>query len=230
METGIHELTAGYALDALDAEERRSYEAHLPECERCQEELASLWSVTEALAVAASGPAQSANLRDRILADARAEPQVVVPFEPLRRRQPIVPVLSAVAAVAAVVAIGLGLWAARLSNDLDSARETNGIVGDPDARNIALKAGDGRLVVVPDGRAVLALSGLDPAPSGKTYEIWVIHGNTPARAGLFPGREGAELVRLDRTVGSGDVVAVTVEKASGVNAPTTTPIVASEPA
>ena len=30
METGIHELTAAYALDALEPEERVAYEAHLP--------------------------------------------------------------------------------------------------------------------------------------------------------------------------------------------------------
>jgi len=36
MEAGIHELTAGYALDALDPDERRAYEAHLAGCERCR--------------------------------------------------------------------------------------------------------------------------------------------------------------------------------------------------
>src|SRR5919108_3611466 len=111
MEAGIHELTAGYALDALDPEERRTYEAHLPDCERCREELSSFWEVGGALAVASSGPTPSPDLRNRILAGARAEPLVVVPFEP-RRRRPLVPVLSAAAAVAAVVAIGLGIWAA----------------------------------------------------------------------------------------------------------------------
>jgi anti-sigma-K factor RskA len=238
METGIHELTAGYALDALDAEERRTYEAHLPDCERCREELASFWSVTEALAVAASGPSPGDDLRARILTGARAEPQVVVPFEPRRRGQRFVPVLSAVAAVAAIVAIGLGLWGARLSDDLDStrsalrqAREAAAVVAEPDARTVALQAGSGRLVVAPDGRAALVLSALDPAPAGKTYEVWVIQGSaSPAPAGLFPGSTGAELVGLDRMVGSGDVVAVTVEKAGGVKAPTSHPIVTSEPA
>ena len=87
MEAGIHELTAGYALDALDPEERSAYEAHLAGCEHCQQELESFWATTEALAVAASGPAPSAALRERILADVRAEPrQNVVPFEPRRRR------------------------------------------------------------------------------------------------------------------------------------------------
>ena len=81
MEAGIHELTAGYALDALDPGERSAYEAHLPGCEHCQHELASFWQTTEALAVAASGPAPSAALRERILTDVRAEPpQSVVPL------------------------------------------------------------------------------------------------------------------------------------------------------
>ena len=105
MEAGIHELTAGYALDALDQDERSAYEAHLTHCEQCQQELASFWTTTDALAVAASGPEPSPALRERILADIRAEPlQNVVPFEPRRRR--VAPVLGAVAAVAAVVALG----------------------------------------------------------------------------------------------------------------------------
>ena len=97
MEAGVHELTAGYALDALSPEERRAYEAHLEGCERCREELGTFWETTDALAVAASGPAPSEGLRDRILAAARAEPQNVVPFEPRRSR--VAPALAAAAAV-----------------------------------------------------------------------------------------------------------------------------------
>jgi anti-sigma-K factor RskA len=238
METGIHELTAGYALDALDAEERRTYEAHLADCERCREELASFRNVSEALAVASSGPAPSPDLRERILAAARAEPPVVVPFEAKRRRRPIVPALAAAAAVAAAVAIGLGIWAASLSNDLDSTRsaldaqrEVAAILADPNSQTVALKTGTGRLVVAPDGRAALALTGLAPAPSGKTYEVWVIAGsNPPNPSGLFAGRTGADFVTVNGMVGTGDVVAVTVEKAGGVDAPTTPIIVQSEPA
>ena len=35
-----HELSALYALDVLDDEERARYEEHLAGCERCQSELA----------------------------------------------------------------------------------------------------------------------------------------------------------------------------------------------
>ena len=235
METGIHELTAAYALDALDPEERRAYEEHLPTCASCQEELGVLSETTEALAIGASGPAPSTALRERILSEVRAEPQVVVPFERPRPRR-LAPVLGVAAAVAAGVALAVGLWASQLSSDLDEARAAlvreraaAAILADPGARTVALEAGEGRLVVADDGRAVLVLDGLDPAPAGKTYETWVIAGESPQPAGVFPGRDGVEVVSIERPVAAGDVVAVTVEPEGGVDAPTTQPIVASAP-
>ena len=35
-------MTVAYALDALDADERRAYEEHLVDCERCRDELGGL--------------------------------------------------------------------------------------------------------------------------------------------------------------------------------------------
>jgi anti-sigma factor RsiW len=235
MEAGIHELTAGYALDALDPEERRSYEAHLPGCEHCQRELASFWETTEALAVAASGPVPSSALRERILDEVRAEPpQNVVPFEPRRRRT--APVLGAVAAVAAVAAIAVGLWASSLSSDLDETRaalererRAAAIVADPGSRTVDLAAGNGRLVVGADGRAALVLNGLGPAPDGETYQAWVIEDGNPISAGIFPGEDGLDVVLLDGDVAEGETVAVTVERAGGAETPTLPPIVASDP-
>jgi anti-sigma-K factor RskA len=236
METGIHELTAAYALDALDPEERRDFEAHLRDCERCRDELASFSSVTEALAVGASGPSPAPELRERLLAAARAEPQVVVPFErPARRVLPVV--ATGLAAVAAVAALAVGLWAVKLSGDLDDARsaleqqrEVASVLADPEAETVGLAAGEGRLVVDSDGRAVLVVDGLGQAPAGKTYEIWIIEGESaPVPAGLFPGREETDHVFVEEAVDEGAVVAVTVEDAGGVDAPSTEPVVASQP-
>jgi anti-sigma-K factor RskA len=233
MEAGIHELTAGYALDALDPDERREFEAHLDECDRCREDLASFWTVTEALAVGASGRAPSGDLRGRILAAARAEPQVVVPFE--RRRRRVLPALSTAVAVAAIALVAVGFWALRLASDLDDTRsalerqrEAAAVLADPSARTVAFEAGTGRLVVTDDGRAALLVSGLDRAPSGKTYEMWVIEGGTPAPAGLFAGDERA--VPVEGTVDTGDVVAVTIEDEGGATTPNLPPIAASKPA
>jgi len=239
MEAGIHELTAGYALDALDPGERSAYEAHLSGCEQCQQELASFWTTTEALAVAASGPEPSPALRERILADIRAEPlQNVVPFEPRRRR--LAPVLGAVAAVAAVVALGIGLWASNLSSELDDTRsalaqqqEAAAILADPDSRTVELQPGaegQGRLVVDTAGQAVLVVDGLGPAPAGKTYQLWIVpHGGAAESAGMFPGTDGLEVLPVDGTVDTGEIVAVTIEQAGGVDAPTTQPIIGTMP-
>lgn len=237
MEAGAHELTAAYAVDALDPVEREAYERHLAGCERCQAELATMWETTEALAVAASGPEPRPELRERILSAARAEPHVVVPFAPRRSRA--VPVLAAAAALAAVVALAVGIWGVSLSSDLDDARsavarerQTAAVLADPGARSVALQAGDGRLVVTDDGRAVVVLDGLDPAPAGKTYQLWIVPGGDIAAAtsgGLFSGDEGMDVALVDGALAEGDLVAVTVEDAGGVDAPTTDPIVASEP-
>jgi anti-sigma factor RsiW len=233
METGIHELTAAYALDALEPEERSAYEAHLPGCEDCQRELAAFWETTEALAVATSGPTPSPALRERILADVRTEPaRNVVPLEPRRTR--LVPALAAVAAVAAVIA--LGLWAADLSRDLDDTRSAldrvrlaAAIVADPGSRTVDLAAGSGRLVVDRDGRAALVLTDLDPAPSGQTYQAWIIEGENPIPAGVFRGEDGLDLVLVDGDIAEGEIVAVTVERAGGAETPTLPPLVASDP-
>ncbi len=234
MEPGIHELTAGYALDALDADERAAFEAHLPGCERCQQELESFWETAEALAVATAGPAPPPALRERILEAARAERQTVVPLESRRSRW--TPVLGVAAAVAATVAIGVGLYAVSLSNDLDAARtaladteQAQAVLADPASQTVALQAGEGQLVVGSDGDAVLVLDMVDPAPPGKTYQVWIVEGDAPKPAGLFPGEDGQDVVLVSGTVKPGAVVAVTVEDAGGVGAPTTTPVAASRP-
>jgi len=233
METGIHELTAGYALDALVPAEREEYERHLDTCEQCQEELVAFLEVTGALAIAADGPAPSPALRERILADARAEQQNVVPLQPRRRH---VPVLAVATAVAAAVAIGLGIYAISLNNDLDSTKaaltaqeNAAAVLADPAATTVALQAGSGRLVVADDGDAVLVLDDLAAAPAGKTYQAWIVEGQTPVSAGTFASADGQAIVPIPQAVPDGAVVAVTVEESGGASTPTLPPVAASDP-
>ena len=216
----VHDLTAAYALDALDAHERDEYERHLATCERCRAELAQLQDASAQLAFGAAAPAPPAALRDRVLERVRADGGVVVPF----RRRRITYALGAVAAAAAVVAIGLGVWASSLADELDAQRSVVGILADPDARTIMLDGANGRVVVNETGDAALVVAGLGEAPSGKTYEIWVIEGATPRPAGLFDGSASRDVVRLTRPVPPRATVAVTVEPEGGVDAPTTDPI------
>ncbi|HET7567654.1 MAG TPA: anti-sigma factor [Gaiellaceae bacterium] len=230
MEPGtVHDLTAAYALDALAADEAEVYEAHLAQCERCREELASLTDTAGALAWAVDAPPPPARLREAILGAAAAERENVVPLRP--RALPF-RLVSAAAAVAACVAVGVGVWAATLSHSLSRERAARAsdataveILADDASRRASLSGGSGVVAVDPTGQAVLVVRRLPAAPSGKTYEAWVIpHGGSPVPAGTFAGGGGTSVVRLRATVPQGAVVAATVERAGGVQAPTTTPI------
>jgi len=215
----VHDLSAAYALDALDEEERRAFEEHLRDCERCRLAVADFSETAALMAYGAAEAAPPPALRSRILDEVRRERRVVVPM-----RRPRL-VMGAAAGMAAAIAIGFGLWAASLSGELDRTRGALDVLADPAARTVELEGAAGRLVVGEDGRAALVVRGLKPAPAGKTYEIWVIE-DRPRPAGLFD--EPGEVVLLDRRVPEDATVAVTVEDDGGVDAPTSQPVFSAQ--
>ncbi|HEY8408408.1 MAG TPA: anti-sigma factor [Gaiellaceae bacterium] len=222
-----HDLTAAYALHALDAEEREAYEEHLAQCARCRDELAQLQESAAALAWAVEAPAPPAPLRARILAEATAGRENVVPL-PLRARRG----WQAAAAVAACTAVGLGIWAATLHDSLGMARAHESalqIAADPASHTVAVHGGHGMVAVARNGVGVLVVDRLPVAPDGKTYEAWVIpRGGKPVRAGTFEGGDGMTMVELQMPVPPGATVAATVERDGGVDAPTTKPFLSAE--
>jgi anti-sigma-K factor RskA len=219
----LHELAAGYALDALDDDERVAFEQHLAECEQCAADVLAFRETAALLAHAVEGPEPRPELRERLLAEARREVphQSVVVIRPRRALR-----LTAIAAAAAVAAaIGLGVWATSLSSSLDAERSAladsaraAAILADEGSRRLPLGA-YGQVVRAPDGEAVMIVRNLDEAPSGKTYEAWVIGAGGPVKAGLFDGGD-QEIVLLDEPVGTGAIVAVTLEPEGGSEQPT----------
>jgi anti-sigma-K factor RskA len=204
----IHDLAAAYALDALDAEDRWTYERHLDTCERCRKDVSALREGAEELAYGAGGPEPPGELRERILAAARAEPRTAT-VVPMRRRRWLFPTTAVAAVAAACLAIGLGLWA-------------NSLRGETTERVVPMDGG-GSLVIEGDQATLVAC--VDDPPAGKTYEAWVIEGNVPRPAGLFAG--GCQHVQLEEPVAAGDTVAVTLEAAGGVDRPTTDPLMSA---
>ena len=198
----LHDLTPAYALDALDPDEAEAYERHLAQCEQCRRELAGLSEGAAALGFEAVAPAPPPRLRAAILEQATAERTNVVP---LMRRRWVTRGLAVAAAAAACVAVGLGV-----SLSQSTHRQVFTVVVDR------------------YGNGTLSVSGLSAAPQGKTYEAWVIpaHG-APRPAGLFRGGAPTTLP-LQRQVPQNSVVAVTVERAGGVNKPTTRPILSAQ--
>jgi anti-sigma-K factor RskA len=212
---GIHELSAAYALHALDAEEERAFEDHLAHCDECRDEVASFHEAAGAMAYDVEAPPPPPALKLRILQGARAERSNVVP---LRRRWTF-PVAAAAAVAASFAAVGLGIWAATLSSRLEDERAANAQA----AQIVQLAGARGSLVIAPSGEAALLVKDLGPAPEGKTYEAWVIQGDMPRPAGIFPGGERTAFV-LTRPVPRGATVAVTLEPAGGVDQPTGEPL------
>jgi len=217
MADDLHTLSAPYALDALSPDEREQFEEHLRTCDRCRDELAGLQDAASSLTFAVDGPAPPSALRSAILDAARAERPNVVPLRP---RNTFASVAAAVAVAASVAAVGFGVWAVSLHDSLTHSRAAVGVLGDPASRHVPVGGGRGELVVAPSGSAVLAVR-LPKLPSGKTYEAWIAN---PAvhRAGQFDG--GAFTLPL--RVGHGAQVLVTVERAGGVDAPTSKPLLA----
>jgi anti-sigma factor RsiW len=217
----IHDLTAAYALDALDEGDAREYEEHLRDCPRCREELRELSEAASALAYSAPAPAPPAALRARILDEVRRNGANVVP---LRARRTFF-ATTGLAAVAASVAVGLGVWAFSLQNSLDEERKANRVqdtaielISDPASTRTPLSGGNGTLVVGRDRSGVLILSGVDAAPNDKDYEAWVAEEERPEPAGVFDA--GSEnIVVLERPVPPGASVMVTLEQEGGVAQP-----------
>ena len=199
----LHDLTAAYALDALDGDEVEAYERHLSQCEECRAELAELNETAAALAFGAVAPAPPARLRTAILETAAAERSNVVP---LLRRRWVARGLAVAAAAAACIVVGLAVALTRPSH--------------PRMVSMSLSRGAG-------GEATVHFTGLAAVSSDKTYELWVIPKHkAPQPAGLF--RTGTSVtIRLKGAVPRGAIVAVTIERAGGVPAPTSSPIVSA---
>jgi anti-sigma-K factor RskA len=203
----LHDLAAAYVLDALDPEERWTYEQHLYSCERCREEVAALRETAAELAYVPEGPAPPPQLRARILREARGTRAAEAPP---RRKRWLFPATAVAAVAATFAAVGFAVWG--ISKDAPVEQQVVPLNGAPG--NLIVAGDEGTLVVC-----------LDQTPSGKTYEAWVIEGDTPRPAGLFAG--GCRSVQLQEPVASGDVVAVTLEDEGGVDSPTSDPLLSA---
>ena len=209
----IHDLSAAYALDALDPDEKRAFEQHLASCTRCQEDVARFSETAASLAFAAPADVPPPALRERILSEARSERENVVTLRPRWTYA-----VAAVAAVAVFAAIGLGVWAASMHSQL-SRTET--------LQALPLQGARGSVIVGKDGKAAIVVSGLAPAPAGRIYQLWVLRGSEAQPAGLFAAKAQTSTVPLSRAVENGDRVGVTLEPAGGSPQPTSTPLVTS---
>jgi anti-sigma-K factor RskA len=217
---------AAFVLGTLDGDEARVVRIHLDGCATCRAEVRALNETAFALAATAERDVP-ARLRDRIVLRARRDitsrrvPSASI-LDLLRRPVPLaVPI-----AVALVLAISLAAYVGarrdvdRYATALSSvagarvvALATTGVA--PDAR--------GSLVIPATGAAPYLILDLPAPPAGKTWEAWVLRGETPLAAGITNDRGVSTLV-LTAPLASGDGVAVTLERSGGVDRVTGAPV------
>ncbi len=227
MTTDLHTLAGAYALDALDPDERRRFEAHYPDCDTCRVEVEEFRAVAGEVATSIRRE-PPAHLRDQVLARIAETPQLspaapVIDLSERRAARRRTGALLA-AAAAAVAVIGLSGALISISNDRDRAEQIAAAVADPDALVIDLDPtgdADGAIRVVwrPGTTETLILAdGLDDPGSGRVHQLWALGAEGPVPAGLFDV-EGPSEGRLTDLVDPAGW-AVTVEPAGGSTAPT----------
>ena len=224
---------AGYVLGSLEPDERREFEAHLAGCAECASEVDSLRPIAAALATAVPQVTPRAEVRDRILAAAAAglKTRSSVHDRKSPRALRWLPLAAAI-----VIAVGAGVYAVSLQRQMgdlqarfEQAQATTAVLAAPDLARIDLQG----QAVAPDARAralwsrsrglVFTAANLPPAPSGKAYQVWVVTAQAPISAGLLttdPAGGGTQYYMTAPDIAPPVAVAVTLEPAGGVAAPT----------
>ena len=217
---------AAFALGVLDPGERSRVAAHLEGCASCRAEANALAETAWTIAGTQARDAPP-RLRAAIVERARAERSGRSSLADLFRRP--VPLFVPVALAAVLVVALVGYGSARRDADRYAAvvAQAVGAKVVPLAATGAVGGVRGSLVIPANGAAPYLILDLPPAPAGKTWEAWVIRGETPVRAGITDER-GLTTLTLSAAVASGDTVAITAEPAGGLDAPTGTPVLAGK--
>jgi hypothetical protein len=85
----------------------------------------------------------------------------------------------------------------------------------------------GKVFVSPSQGVLLIAGNLQPAPSGKAYEMWIVKDGKAKAAGMFQSAPDGSAMHIQRgTVANSDTVAVTLENEAGTDQPTSAPLFA----
>ncbi len=234
----FEDLKDAYVLGALPEEERLEFERYLETHPDLQAEVEELGAVAGLLALSPREQEPPPELRRRIMGTVEAE--AVHPRDgrrswPARLRE-VVGVRDLALAAAAMLVIGLSFWSMLLQGEVrDLQGRVQSLQSQPEGPQMIVLGGTGteqgaraQLVTLEGDQAVLVAENMPPVPEGKTYQIWVIRGDTPQPSGLFEPKGDSIAAVVEKPVEGADAVAVTVEPEGGSKAPTTEPMLVGE--
>lgn len=214
----IHDLVGAYAVDAVDDQERATFESHLRSCADCRAELAELTVAVDHLAtIEATEP--PSHLKDSVMAAIDEQP---TSLDHHRRSRLMTWAVGAVA-VAAVVVFGV------IFMNGSESREIAAVLNSPDAIQTAMNGTHGQAAFTFSaelGEGVFHGENLVDLPEDQVYQLWVIEGAAPMPSSTFTPQTNGEV--LVAGIAPGQVIAYTIEPSGGSDIPTTDPLAATE--
>jgi anti-sigma-K factor RskA len=216
---------APYVLGSLEPDEKDAFEAHLATCDECTAEVRSLRRTADVLAYAVPQRTPSAELRERVLGSfGNAQSRAAAPRPVRSEMRSWWPLAASLILVAAV-----GAYAVRLQMRVGDLQSSMAVLAAPDLVRIDLAGqptapqSSGRALWSRAQGMVFAISNLPAPPAGKVYQVWVVTAQSPISAGLVvPDGSGAGMTYFytPPDIPAPTAVAVTLEPAGGVPAPT----------
>jgi anti-sigma factor RsiW len=209
---------AAYSIGALDPDEERSVEAHIPGCERCIRELRALAPAVAVLGESVEQLEPPPELRESLLATVREEAERPS-AAPARERRPLSRlVLRPAAGLAALAFVGAGVTGYLIRDEEgDGGPETVPVSEGQD--------GIGGSLEVSDESAMLAVQGIPQLTQGGVYQVWVDQGEGVRPASSFmPDPQGSATAAVPAKLEAGDQVVVTWEPRTGRSEPSGPPL------
>jgi anti-sigma-K factor RskA len=224
-----HRDDAGpWVLGALDDEDGRAFALHLESCPICRLEVAELQVVADVLPMAAPQLVPPPALKSRIMSVVESEAQLLRAAGPEADRPAAVADGRAgdrqrrrlfgwfgplPAAVLATALLALGVVAGVL---LSGGEDTTSHPGfGPKGAQVALR--------VTGQHGVLDMRGMPAAPTGRVYQVWLIHGKDkprPTHTLFTVPSDGRARVEILESLKDTDQVLVTTEPPGGSEQPT----------
>lgn len=233
----IEELLALEALGGLEPGDHellaRLMAEHGPDCAECASLRAGFGETAAALGEDLEPSSLRADLEERTVAAALADPRVSA-VEVARPDGSHRVRIALVAVAAAIVLVAVGATAGYLAAPSGNEQELADFLARPGVTIVPLEpiAGQGgsvTMAVAPDGAQAFVLgSDLPALAEGQVYEFWTISGDTPDSLGCASPEEGRVRERVVGDFSSADLAAVTVEAAACPSAPTTQPILVGQ--
>jgi hypothetical protein len=253
----LHTLAGPFAMDAITADERASFLAHLDNCTQCRDDVREMREATARLGIAAAvrprpelreqtirAALRTSQLAPEIPGAAAGGPadakvsvlrQVAGRIWPNRTLAMIT--LTAAALIIGVVG-GFGLVAGDVTRQLNHSQRQNhmidAVLSAPDAVMLTARVSTGgNATVVMSHRMhtlVFSVHGLPALPGGQAYELWLMGPSGERPAGMLrPDSGGMAGPAVVSGLAPGDMIGLTIEPAKGVAHPTSALIVALGP-